>query len=228
MLLAPKMETTYVRHMEPVLDYFFFQLDVIHFFNFFIFGLFVETVPFMRVVNFVSVFYFLKPAEQSPKRKLTCSSWLQDISCREETRSGKMSQCTFPSSSKKCGFLHGFKIIHGSPITASSRRKYGPVARVTTKCQEFGKSPFFNYIEWFWPNVLTLTICGPQNQAYIDLYVLHFPQTLPENKNKNKKMTIGEPTEEIALSPQDGVYSHREWFVHFPLSRNCASETERF
>lgn len=95
------------------------------------------------------------------------------------------------------------KIIRGPPITASSRRKYRPVARVTTKCQEFGKSPFFNYIEWFWPNVLTLTICGPQNQAYIDLYVLHFPQTLPENKNK--KTTVGEPTEEVAATPGWGL-----------------------
>ena len=34
-------------------------------------------------------------------------------------------------------------------------------------------------------------------------------------------------TEETALSPWDGVYSHREWFVCFSFNRNCASETER-
>lgn len=48
----------------------FFKLDVISFKNFFylfIFGLFVETSPFTRVVNFVSAFYFLLPAEQSTK-----------------------------------------------------------------------------------------------------------------------------------------------------------------
>ena len=38
----------------------FFQLDVIHFFCFFIFGPFAETAHFMRVVSFVSVFYFLR------------------------------------------------------------------------------------------------------------------------------------------------------------------------
>lgn len=60
---------------EPVLNYLFFHLDVIQFFDFFFFfGLFVERAPFMSVVNFVSVFYFLKPAEQSTKRRLTCPS----------------------------------------------------------------------------------------------------------------------------------------------------------
>ena len=55
-----------------------------------------------------------------------------------------MSQGTFPPSSKKCGLLHGFKIIRGWPISAASRRKYGPVARVTTQVSEFGESPLLN------------------------------------------------------------------------------------
>lgn len=55
-----------------------------------------------------------------------------------------MSQGTFPPFSKKCGLLHGFKIICGSPISAASARKYGPVATVTTQVSEFGEGPLLN------------------------------------------------------------------------------------
>lgn len=125
------------RHMcgicESVLDYYFFKLDVNNsFFLFFYFGLFVETAPFMRVVNFVSLFYFLMPVEQSRKKQHTWCSWTLDIWYIRETRRGKLSQGTFPPSFKKYRLLRCVKIFCGSPIPAVSRRKYRPVAKVTT------------------------------------------------------------------------------------------------
>lgn len=47
------------------ITFFLSWMSLVFLKNLFIFGLFVETAPFVRVINFVSIFYFPMPPEQS-------------------------------------------------------------------------------------------------------------------------------------------------------------------
>lgn len=85
-------------------------------------------------------------------------------------------------------------------------------------CQKFGGSPFFAYKEQIWANAPILLFCSPPSQVCIDLSELHFPQTLPEKAKQTDRQTIGEPTDEIALSPGMGfIVTENKYFERYFL-----------